>query len=234
VTDLSAAQPYSWPRAPRLLSGGLVVYAGDPIPTTPTNVIVFQYNPDTVSRTLQPQGTQPDVHRNAGDTEHMTLPQETITLTIEMEATDQLEASESRAMQYGLHPSLLALELLLHPSSGALRRELDLESKGSATTAPGATPMVLMVWSPNRVVPVRLTSLQVTEEAFDTNLNPIRAKVALSLRSLTVRELKAARAPWSQLVVDQVQQKEQLALKDLQSRPAASLRSIANRAGGVG
>jgi hypothetical protein len=234
MTDLRAVQPRGWPGQPRLLSGGLVVYAGDPIPTSPTNVIAFQYNPDTVSRTLQPRGTQPDPRGNAGDTQHLTLPEETFGLTIELEATDQLEIADSDTMRYGLHPSLLALELLLYPGSGALTKEFDLERQGSATVAPGTTPMVLMVWSASRVTPVRLTSLHVTEQAFDTNLNPIRASVEISMRSLTVRELVAARSPWDRLVIDQVRQKEQLAARDLRSQPASGLRSIAREAGAPG
>jgi hypothetical protein len=36
---------------------------------------------------------------------------------------------------------------------------------------------------------VRLTELSIVEQAFDTNLRPIRAKVSLSLRVLTVDDL---------------------------------------------
>ena len=39
------------------------------------------------------------------------------------------------------------------------------------------------------MLPVRLTELSITEEAFDPALNPIRAKVGLSLRVLTYDDL---------------------------------------------
>jgi hypothetical protein len=45
------------------------------------------------------------------------------------------------------------------------------------------------VWSKQRVLPVLLTELSVTEEAFDPNLNPIRAKVSLGMRVLSVDDL---------------------------------------------
>jgi len=229
MSDPRVVQPNSWPGQPRLLGGGLVVYAGEPIPTRPTSVIVFQYNPDTVSRSLRPQGTEPDTRRNAGDTQHLTLPEETFNLTIELEATDQLGVSDPLALRLGLNPSLMALELLLYPSSGALMQQFDIERKGTDRTATSATPMVLMVWSPSRVTPVRLTSLQVTEQAFDTRLNPIRASVDIGLRSLTVRELRAAKSPWAQLVVSTVRQKEVLARMDPQSQAGSGLGAIAKQ-----
>src|SRR5215472_9051322 len=234
MIDPRLLQPFNWPGQPRLLSGGLVVFAGDPIPTTPTGVIVFQYNPDTVSRRLSPQGTEPEYLRNAGDTEHITLPEETFDLTIELEATDRLEIGDPLTLRLGLNPSLLALELLLYPSSAALAAQLDLEHKGKAETATASLPMVLMVWSPSRVTPVRLTSLQVTEQAFDTSLNPIRASVQLSMRSLTVRELKAAKSPWNQLVVDLVRQKEVVARTDLGNAAASALNALAGAIRGAG
>ena len=45
------------------------------------------------------------------------------------------------------------------------------------------------MWSANRVAPVRLTKLSITEEFFDATLNPIRAKLSLSLRVLSVDDL---------------------------------------------
>jgi len=51
--------------------------------------------------------------------------------------------------------------------------------------------------SAQRVVPVRVTEFSLTEEAFDPQLNPIRAKLSIGLRVLSVEDLpfshKAAR-----------------------------------------
>ncbi|MBV9171880.1 MAG: hypothetical protein JOZ81_17545 [Chloroflexi bacterium] len=210
--------------------GALVIYADRTKAANPTGMIVFQYNPETVTRTIQQQGTDYDWQRNAGDTEHTTLPLESLTLSIELDLADQLEWSVDSAIKYGLHPSLNALELLVYPSSEALRNELELERGGKAAVAPGAIPMVILVWGQNRVLPVRLTSLSITEEAFDPTLNPIRANVELSLRSLTVRELRDAGSPWKQLVVDQVTQKERLAVYDSNSDAALAAQRIATTA----
>lgn len=50
-------------------------------------------------------------------------------------------------------------------------------------------PLPLFVWSQSRVVPVRISDFSITEEAFDANLNPIRARIALSMRVLNVNDL---------------------------------------------
>jgi hypothetical protein len=54
---------------------------------------------------------------------------------------------------------------------------------------PVEAPMTLFVWGLKRVLPVRLTSLSITEEAHDQSLNPIRAKVELSLSVLSYHDL---------------------------------------------
>ena len=50
-------------------------------------------------------------------------------------------------------------------------------------------PLTLFVWSAVRILPVRLTDFSITEEAFDQALNPIRAKVSLGMRVLSVNDL---------------------------------------------
>jgi hypothetical protein len=54
---------------------------------------------------------------------------------------------------------------------------------------PLEAPLTVFVWGRNRIVPVRITELSVTEEAFDTSLNPTRAKVSLGMRVLTVDDV---------------------------------------------
>ncbi len=197
----------------KLQRGGLVVYP-DPRKPNENRVIAFQYNPETVSRSVLQQSTESDWRSNAGDTQHATLPLETVSMTIELDAADQpTSPAPGTVEQFGLHPVLLALELLLYPSSGNLEQEWQQEARAEARVAPGVIPMVLLVWGRNRVLPVRLTSLSISEEAFDRVLNPIRARVELSLRSLTSRELRAAGRPWSRLVLQQVKQKESTARK---------------------
>jgi hypothetical protein len=59
---------------------------------------------------------------------------------------------------------------------------------GTIEIIPAEGPMTLFVWGA-RVLPVRLASLSITEEAFDTALNPTRAKAELSLHVLSYNDL---------------------------------------------
>lgn len=208
--------PSDFPRSPRLLKGALVVFETSlPIPT---NLIVFQYNPDTMTRGFQAagggaQGTQ----QGSGDTQPTLPPIETFQMNVELDAADQLEAPGSNplAVAVGLHPTLAALELLLSPPSTALILNKILSLAGSSIISPATAPLVLLVWGPVRVVPVRVTSVGVTEQAFDTLLNPIRAQVALGMRALTMPELQRAGPPFDTLGIVNLVAKEILARSNL-------------------
>jgi hypothetical protein len=179
-----------------LLKGALVSFPSHFLGPVP-NVIVFQYNPDNLSRSLahrapprDPTGKKgaavEDVYRVQG------APVETINVTVELDATDQLAEPDSHphVTTLGLHPALAALELLLYPpSTQKIKLEL-LSRAGSAQVSNYDLPLTLFVWGKSRVVPVHLTSFSVTEQAFDQQLNPIRAQVQMALRVLTDSELK--------------------------------------------
>jgi hypothetical protein len=132
-------------------------------------------------------------------------------MAVELDATDQLESVNPLAVASGLHATLAALELLLYPPSTQLILTKVLAKLGSARVSPANKPLVLLVWGPLRVIPVHVESVAVTEQAFDTFLNPIRAKVDLGLRTLSKNELKALGAPFDTLdLVNQIS-KEALA-----------------------
>lgn len=209
---------------PLIFKGGLVVYA-DPSTNKPTNVIVFQYNAETLSRGLTPQ-TEPNPRQNAGDTQHSLPPLETYSLAVELDAADQLEIKDSTAIASGLHPALAALELLMYPASAVMIDQEQKYVQGSSLIQPGRIPLVVFVWGAKRVVPVRLTSLTIAEQAFDQNLNPVRAKVDLRLRTLTNAELQRAGGGFSKLALTHLQQKEQIATVDLKSDPAKNLLTL--------
>ena len=179
----------TFPRSPRILKGGLVLI--DPDTSAVQRIIVLQYNPDTLTRTLQVQG----VGQDSGDrSEALRLkapPVETIKLEAEIDVTDQLEHPDQNpvAVELGLHPQLAALETIIYPSSGQLVANHQLAQIGTLEIAPTQAPLTLFIWSKTRVLPVRLTELSITEEAFDLNLNPIRAKVSLGLRVLSVNDI---------------------------------------------
>ena len=192
--------PSEFPRSPRLLKGALVVFAASvPIPT---NLIVFQYNPETMTRSFQPVAGGGDPSSLGADTQHVAAPPiESFQVAVELDAADQLETSDPLAQAVGLHPTLAALELLLYPSSTQLILNRALAQLGSAIVTPSEVPMVLLVWGAPRVIPVRITSLGITEQAYDPLLNPIRARVALGFRALTEPELRQAGPPFDTLAL---------------------------------
>ena len=193
--------PSEFPRSPKLLKGALVVFE-TAIPV-PTNLIVFQYNPDTVTRSFQPVGSgSGDPSAGAGDTQHIPLPPlESFQMKVELDAADQLEASNPLARGVGLHPTLAALELLLYPPSTQLilNKALSLRARRSSARRRHPGPARLGC-APRDRAGARDLCL-VTEQAFDTLLNPIRAKVTLGLRALTVTELQAAGPPFDTLAL---------------------------------
>src|SRR5262245_4176852 len=179
----------TFPNSPRLLKGGIVLV--DPESGHVRRIVALQYNPDTLSRTLQVQAIGAE---GGGRSEALRLkgpPVETFKLEAEIDATDQLEFPDQHraAVELGVHPQLAALESLVHPTSAALQANDALAGSGALEIVPMQAPLALFVWSKNRIVPVRITDFSVTEEAFDPALNPIRAKVSLGLRVLSVDDL---------------------------------------------
>lgn len=197
----------TYPGSPKLLRGGLVLI--DPATAAVVRVISLQYNPETLSRSLQIKG----VGEGGDRSEALRLkgpPVETYTLEAAIDATDQLELGEARVRETGLHAQLAALETLVYPTSGQLLQNDALARLGTLEIAPMETPLALFVWSKSRVVPVRVTDFSITEEAFDPDLNPIRAKVSLTLRVLSIDDLGFDHKGGSLYLVYQ-QQKERLA-----------------------
>jgi hypothetical protein len=177
------------PFSPRLLKGGLVQL--DPKAGLILRVIALQYNPDTLTRTLQAQAAGGEGGDRSQALRLRGAGVETIKLEAEIDATDALEepGSNRDTVELGIHPQLAALEALVHPRAGDLQANDALAAAGVLEVLPLEAPLTLFVWSKQRVVPVRVTDLSVTEEAFDAALNPIRAKVSLGLRVLSVDDL---------------------------------------------
>jgi hypothetical protein len=200
-----------FPNSPRLVKGGIVTM--DPDTTAIKGVIALQYNPDSLTRSLQIQampggqeGVRVDVLRLRGPAV------ETIKLEAELDATDQLEFPKQfpKAVQYGLLPQLSQLEMLINPSVQTLQADDARANAGTLEIIPLEQPLTLFVWSRSRVVPVRLTEFSITEEAFDPQLNPIRAKVSLGLRVLSIDDLGFSH-PGGRMFMTYLGNKEQLA-----------------------
>lgn len=221
----------SYPRnSPRLLKGGIVIV--DVATSSVTRVISLQYNPDTLHRTLQLQAAGTE-EKDRSEALRLKGPAvETIKLEAEIDATDQLAgpASNPDAVQYGIHPQLAVLEALAHPSSSDLLANSALQDMGSLEIIPMESALTLFAWSRSRIAPVRLTEFGITEEAFDINLNPIRAKVSLGMRVLTVDDL-GYQHPGGVLFMNYLIQKEQLAARSA-SPTLTSLGMSANLFGG--
>jgi len=193
--------------SPRLLKGAIVML--DPNIGVPLGTINLQYNPDEITRSLKPQsvGDKPD------RTEILRLkgpPIETIKCSVEIDATDQLAASDPNTLSFGIQPQLAALELLIYPSSAELIANEILSLIGTIEILPVESALTLFVWSKTRVTPVRITDLDITEEAFDPKLNPIRAKVSLGMRVLNINDVGFLTPAGALYMVYQVQ-KEALA-----------------------
>jgi hypothetical protein len=198
------------PTSPRTLKGGIVLI--DPDSGAVQRVIELQYNPDSLTRTLQPK-TVATAGEGGDRSEAMRLkgpPVETIKLDAEIDATDQLEVGDATAGESGIQPQLAALELIVYPTSRQLQTNHTLEQVGTLEIIPADAPLALFVWSKDRILPVRITEFSITEEAFDAALNPIRAKVSLGLRVLSVDDLGFDHKGGSLYMVYQ-QQKEALA-----------------------
>jgi hypothetical protein len=178
----------SFPGSPRLMKGAIIGI--DPFNPL-ASVIIFQYNPDTLSRSVTAQTTQ-DQGRHGDRGEAMRLtgpPRETISLQVEIDATDQLEKADPLATTLGVYPTLASLEMLIYPKSALMIANEVLAALGIIEIIQPEAPLTLFIWGIKRVVPVRLNQFTITEEAFDTSLNPIRAKVDLSLEVLTYQDL---------------------------------------------
>ena len=210
----------SFPGSPKALRGGLVLV--DPSSGAVRRVITLQYNPDQISRTLQVQGVGEDGDRS--EALRLKGPAvETFKIEAELDASDQLEFPNDNpnVVKFGLHPQIAALESMINPSASDLIGQNSQASYGTIEIAPAEAPMALFVWSAQRVVPVRVTEFSVTEEAFDPQLNPIRAKVSLGLRVLSVEDLGFSHKGGA-LFLGYLQRKEMLSSK----APASGLDAL--------
>lgn len=176
--------------SPRVLKGGIVLLDPDTFTVLPNGIIVLQYNPDTLTRSFKIKGAEEGGDRS----EALRLtgpPVETIKLEAEIDAADQLGQNppDQTTVRYGIFPQLSALETIVYPASATLQNNFNLAQAGTLEIMPIMAPFTLFVWSASRIAPVRITELSITEEAFDPALNPIRAKVSLGLRVLTIDDL---------------------------------------------
>ncbi|MEN8175525.1 MAG: hypothetical protein ABFS23_07165 [Pseudomonadota bacterium] len=177
-----------FPNSPRIVKGGIVLI--DPASAKVRRVIALQYNPDSLTRTLQPQ----HIGEGADQSEALRLTGpavETLKLEADIDAADQLEFPDQHqnVVESGVAPQLAVLESLINPAAADLLANKALAAAGTLEIVPMESPLALFVWGTQRILPVRVTEFSITEEAFDPSLNPIRAKVSLGLRVLSIDDL---------------------------------------------
>jgi hypothetical protein len=150
--------------------------------------IALQYNPEMLNRSVAMRGAGEDGDR----LEALRLsgpPIETINLEAVLDATDGLETKNATVKAIGIAGDIAALETILYPSADALAAQDALAMRGMIEILPLVSPLVLFVWGAQRILPVRITDFSVVEEAFDPDLNPIRARITLGMRALSVIDL---------------------------------------------
>jgi hypothetical protein len=175
----------SFPNSPKLQKGALIGL--DPFNPL-ASVIIFQYNPDLMTRTLRARTSG----GNADRREALRLtgpPEESFKFAVEIDATDQLETAGALATSMGIYPALSSLEMLLYPKSAVVIANEVLKALGTIEIISPEAPLTILVWGIKRVLPVKLSGFTITEEAFDPSLNPIRARVDLDLSVLSYHDL---------------------------------------------
>lgn len=176
------------------------------------NVIVFQFNPETIRHSWTPATAAPAAGLAVGTAGSNPLavkgmPGEAFSFTLAMDANDQIAEGNPIAIASGIYSRLAALEMLMYPTgagslggaSAALVGTVSSAAGGSSsvqTTVPASqVPTVLFIWGPGRIVPVRVNGLSITEKLYDPLLNPTYAEAQLDLKVLTPDELAVVTGP---------------------------------------
>ncbi len=186
-------------RSPKLLKGAIVAFR----PPVPVPVVIpFQINPETLSRTVEARSAEGE-----GGAQSFRLagaPTETIKVEAVFDAADDLEVPDAIVAENGLHPRLAALEMLIYPQSATVIANAILTSIGTIEILPMKSPFTVFIWGRHRILPVKLAALNITEEAYDPKLNPIRAKVAMDLTVLSYSDLRTTHPGYALFLAHQV------------------------------
>jgi hypothetical protein len=192
----------TFPGSPKLIKGAIVgIDMFNPL----ASVIIFQYNPKTLSRSVAAQtatteGARSEVLRlNGAPTEQITLDK------LEIDAADQLETADPIATTMGIYPQLSALEMLLYPKSAVVIANTVLLAAGTIELIQPEAPLTLFIWGVKRVVPVRITEFTISEQEYDPSLNPIRAEISgLSMRVLSYNDFSVTHPGYAMFLAHQV------------------------------
>jgi len=184
---------------PKILRGAFVEYGL----SLPPLFVVFQFNPVQLTRNRsltfaapgEASAQQADslrrLHQQKSDltelrdAQTVTVQEEVINFDIRLDATDKLNEGDTITEQFGISPQLSTLELMVHPKGESLLAQalgsLLGQTNGFSFTRGEKPPLVLFIWGRKKVLPVNINSMNITETEFSTDLNPIRASVAVNL-----------------------------------------------------
>jgi hypothetical protein len=185
------------------MRGALIEYASDFLGPLP-NVVIFQFNPETLTRVIQipprPTGVTARETSQAGE-----IPVERITLRAQFSAAQILgdgdTVPKAIARGVGVGPQLAALEQMVHPTDvlgGLIGQAIDAVGDALGGASGGGDdpptqpvpreqyPRILFIWGLTRVLPVIIESMTITEQQYDNLLNPVEAEVSLGLAVIDV------------------------------------------------
>ena len=182
---------------PNRLMKGVFVEIQSQIFGPKPNIVPFQFNPDSLTRTINTRSSynesgEEGMQGKTGasrDLKGAFMPAESMSMTLRLDATDKLNEGNLIARTTGIQPALSALELMMYPRTEPTLQSLPTQGKKHLYDPLRLLPLILFIMGPLRVLPVKISSMTITEQEFDTKLNPIRADVQLSLEVMTSDDL---------------------------------------------
>lgn len=177
----------------KVMKGLLVEYSL----MVPPLVLVFEFNPENVSRTRS-------ITVNTGSTpatrggydfalptetprvaQGVTVQPEKFDITILLDATDRMNEGDAIASAFGVEPEISTLRSMVEPKAQGPLGVQSLSSLGlggeRAFQRDEHASILLFVWG-THVLPVFLTSAKIEEDAHLPSLVPYRAKATLSMQ----------------------------------------------------
>jgi hypothetical protein len=179
-----------------VLVKGILASFDNPLLGVVPTIVPFQYNPSEITRTFRTEEGGGGATGSTGSALNVARPApEDYTIKLELDATDGLEKEGPLTTVFGISPKLAAIEMLMQPVGSSLLGDLagaltgGLLGGGGAAIPASRLPLVLFMWGPTRITPVRLKSLSIHETAFDELLNPIHATADLGFTVLRPTDL---------------------------------------------
>ena len=181
---------------PRLLKGAFVEYGL----SVPPMMVVFQFNPETISRSRSNTYSVPaesikavgnvsmrEYHQmftdldTLQDLQEVKTGSETISFDVRLDATQNADSNNPANKLFGIAPQLSTLELMMYPKSESILGKMLDKKGGFSFTGKDKPPLILFVWGRKKVLPVNIESMKINEQEFSPDLNPVRATVSVEL-----------------------------------------------------